>query len=100
MVIGLTGVITPHLINDFRFSYLRNAWEWSARAHRRSFRAWAAQSKSAPIARQRSVPYPVDRGNALSRFWDGQDKVFRDDLNLVSGNHLFQFGGTLPAQFR
>src|SRR2546422_4741888 len=28
IVAGLSGVITPHLINDFHFNYLRNAWEW------------------------------------------------------------------------
>src|SRR5260370_17004196 len=39
------------------------------------------------------VPFPVDRGDGLARFWDGQDKVVRDDLTLIHGNHQFQFGG-------
>src|SRR5260370_34049297 len=29
-VAGLNGVFTPPLINDFHYSYLRNAWQWSS----------------------------------------------------------------------
>ena len=35
----------------------------------------------------------MDRGDGLARFWDGQDKVLRDDLSLIHGNHQFQIGG-------
>ncbi len=30
-IAGLTSVLTPRLINDFRFSYTRNSWEWGSR---------------------------------------------------------------------
>jgi hypothetical protein len=40
------------------------------------------------------LPYETARGNSLSRYWNGHDYVLRDDLSLVHGNHLFQFGGT------
>ena len=42
LVAGLTTTITSSLTNDFRFSYLRNLWQWSATALRRSFPDWAA----------------------------------------------------------
>ena len=28
-----------------------------------------------------------------TRFWDGKDNMFRDDVSRLKGNHLFQFGG-------
>ncbi len=99
MVIGLTGVITPRLINDFRFSYLRNSWEWSSAGAPPQIPGLGGAIEIGADSANALVPYPVDRGNALSRFWDGQDKVVRDDMNYVSGNHLFQFGGTYQRNF-
>src|SRR5262249_28889171 len=40
------------------------------------------------------VPMNVNTQNARQRFWDGQDNYIRDDVSLIRGNHLFQFGGT------
>src|SRR5262249_10179166 len=45
------------------------------------------------------IPYNVDSQNTRNRFWDGQDWMLRDDLNLLHGNHLFQFGGTYQRNF-
>ena len=33
------------------------------------------------------------------RFWDGQDKLVRDDLTMIRGNHLFQFGGNYQRNY-
>ena len=30
--------------------------------------------------------------NVPQRFWDGKDNQFKDDLTLVKGNHIVQFG--------
>ena len=49
---------------------------------------------SEPRSNSGCLPYETARGNALSRYWNGHDYVLRDDLSLVHGNHLFQFGGT------
>ena len=87
-IAGLTSVLTPRLINDFRFSYTRNSWEWGSAGARRNCLASEQPSSSALL------PYETARGNALSRYWNGHDYVLRDDLSLVHGNHLFQFGGT------
>ncbi len=35
----------------------------------------------------------------MRRFWDGKDKMFRDDVSMLKGNHLFQFGGTYQHNF-
>ena len=39
------------------------------------------------------APYNVNTQNVRQRFWDGQDNFFRDDITVLHGNHLFQFGG-------
>jgi hypothetical protein len=87
-VAGLTSSLTPHLINDFRFSYTRNSWEWGSAGAPAQLSGLGAALDFALL------PYETARGNALSRYWNGHDYVLRDDLSLVHGNHLFQFGGT------
>ena len=93
MVAGLSGVITPHLVNDFHFSYLRNAWAWSSGGAPAQVPGLGGAIEIAADSSSALVPLPVDRGDGLARFWDGQDKVVRDDLTLIHGNHQFQFGG-------
>ena len=35
----------------------------------------------------------MDTQDVRERYWDGQDHTVRDDMSLIHGNHLFQFGG-------
>ncbi len=98
-VASLNGVITPHLINDFHYSYLRNAWEWSSAKAPAQLPGLGGAVEIGADSASSLTPYPVDRGDALTRFWDGQDHMFRDDLNLIHGNHLFQFGGSYQRDF-
>jgi hypothetical protein len=93
MVFGLSGVITPHLINDLHFSYLRNAWEWSSAGAPPQIPGLGGAIEILSDTTNALVPLPVDRGDGLSRFWDGQDKVVRDDMTWIKGNHQLQFGG-------
>lgn len=99
LVAGLTGVITPNLINDFRFSYLRNAWQWISAGAPAQLSSLGVAVEPFADSSSALIPFPVDRGDALSRFWDGQDKAIRDDLSLTHGNHLFQFGGSYQRNF-
>jgi hypothetical protein len=39
-------------------------------------------------------PFNVNNQQICRRFWDGHDHMFRDDLSMLKGNHLFQFGGS------
>ncbi len=99
-VAGLTGVITPHLINDFRYNFLRNDWTWiSQGSPAQPIPGLSVAVEPYADSSSALIPYPVDRGDALSRFWDGQDNVFKDDLTLTHGNHLFQFGGQYMRNF-
>src|SRR5260370_29786026 len=45
------------------------------------------------------TPYTTNTQNVRRRYWDGIDKVSRDDLTMIKGNHLFQFGGTYERNF-
>src|SRR5262249_17995650 len=40
-----------------------------------------------------AAPYNVNTQQTRTRFWNGRDNFFRDDLSMLKGNHLFQFGG-------
>ena len=45
------------------------------------------------------TPYNVNTQQTRTRFWDGKDHYFRDDLSLLKGSHLFQFGGAYQHNF-
>ncbi len=93
-VAGLTSVLTPKLINDLRFNYTRNSWEWGSAGAPPQLPGLGAAIDLGGL-----LPYEVNRNNSLSRYWNGQDKVLKDDLSLVQGNHLFQFGGAYTRWF-
>ena len=45
------------------------------------------------------APYNVNTQQTRTRFWDGHDQMFRDDVSWLKGNHLFQFGGQYQHNF-
>ena len=101
-VVGLTTSITPRLTNDLRWSYLRNFWEWNtaqAPPQPSSFGNLGGALEIGGESANALIPYNVNAQNARQRFWDGQDHVLRDDLSLIRGNHLFQFGGLYQRNF-
>src|SRR6266478_5939180 len=94
LVVGLTTNITPNLTNDFHYSYLRNFWQWLDRGGLPQFAQLSGALEPLGESHYSSLtPYNVDTQNVRTRFWDGKDNFFRDDLTLLKGNHLFQFGG-------
>ncbi len=92
-VVGLSGVITPHLVNDVHFNYLRNAWEWISAGGPPQLPGLGGAALIGGSGGNQLLPVQVDRGSGLARYWDGQDLGLRDDLSLIQGNHVFQFGG-------
>lgn len=101
IVAGLTGSITPNLTNDFRVSYLRNFWQWSTVGGPPQLPGLggALEMGGESAAVNALIPYNVDSQNTRNRFWDGQDKLFRDDLSLLRGNHFLQFGGLYQRNY-
>jgi hypothetical protein len=100
LVAGVTTNITPSLTNDFHYSFLRNWWDWSSGgAPPQADGLGAALEPGGERRLEVLSPYNVNTQNVRTRFWDGKDHFFRDDLTLLKGNHLFQFGGQYQHNF-
>lgn len=94
LVGGVTTNIRPNLTNDFHYSYLRNFWQWIDRGDVPQISGLGGALEPLGESHYASLtPYNVDTQNTRTRFWDGQDHFFRDDLTLLKGNHLLMFGG-------
>jgi len=94
LVAGLTTNISSNFTNDFRYSYLRNWWAWSTHQDPPQLAGLGgALEPGGESATQALIPYNVNTQQTRTRFWDGHDNMFRDDLTLLHGNHMFQFGG-------
>jgi hypothetical protein len=100
LVAGLTTNITTNTTNDFHFSYLRNFWAWNTHdAPPQLPGLGGALEPFGEFATSVLAPYNVNTQNARTRFWDGQDKYFRDDVTMLKGNHLYTFGGSYQHNF-
>ncbi len=93
-VTGLTTSITTNLTNDFHYSYLRNFWQWGDQnAPPQVSGLGGAMEPFGESATYVLAPFNVNTQNIRTRFWDGMDNFFSDNLSLLKGNHLLQFGG-------
>jgi len=100
LVAGVTTNITSNTTNDFHFSYLRNYWSWNDPGGVVQFAGLGgALEPLGEVATTVLAPYNVNTQNVRTRFWDGQDKFFRDDVTILKGNHLFTFGGAYQRNY-
>lgn len=100
-VTGMTTNITPNLTNDFHYSYLRDFWQWGDNGGPVQ-PGVPTTGVLEPFGESNGdvlAPYNVNTQNIRTRFWDGKDNFFRDDLTLLHGNHLFQFGATYQHNY-
>jgi Carboxypeptidase regulatory-like domain len=96
---GLTTNISPNVTNDVHYSYLRNFWAWDS--HNAPPQAGTDSTGvlepfgefGSNLPNQSLSPYNVNTQGIRTRFWDGHDNYLRDDITVLHGNHLFQFGG-------
>ena len=97
---GLSTTITSHLYNDFHYSYTYNWWAWDGPgAPPQPGLGLGGAVEIGGESVNALIPYNVNTQQSRTRFWDGQDHMFRDDLSLLKGNHLFQFGGLYQRNF-
>src|SRR6266478_3893535 len=100
LVAGLTTNITSNTTNDFHFSYLRNFWSWADPGGVVQFpQLGGALEPFGESSTKLLAPYNVNTQGVRTRFWDGQDKFFRDDITMLKGNHLFTFGGAYQRNY-
>ena len=97
---GLSTQISPNLSNDFRFSYLRNFWQWSTQSGPPQFAGLGGAVEVGGESQLRSAN-PLQRGLArrAAAVLDGHDYFLSNNQSLLKGNHLFQYGGTYMRQF-
>jgi hypothetical protein len=95
LVLGLTSNITNNTTNDVHYSWLRNWWAWNRNGAPPQVAGLggALEIMSGQNATQDLGPFNVNNQQIRRRFWDGHDQMIRDDLSMLHGNHLFQFGG-------
>ena len=97
-VASLTTNISSNTTNDFHYSFLRNFWQWGSGGDNPQISGLGGALE--PLGELSAAngfslsPYNVDTQNTRTRFWDGKDNMVRDDVSVLHGNHLFQFGGT------
>jgi hypothetical protein len=114
-VAGLTGRLTPNLVNEFNFDWLRHWWSWIAPgAHipvpglntgtnctiagtpqlcsDTRLQIWSESRVNA------MVPINVDTQQARERVWGGHDYTFIDNLSWIRGKHSWSFGGRVQLQ--
>ncbi len=99
LVAGLTTNITSNTTNDFHFSYLRNFWSWADPGGVPQFSQLGGALEPFGETTSSLIPYNVNTQNVRTRFWDGQDKFFRDDITMLKGSHLFTFGGAYQRNY-
>jgi len=100
LVMGVTTRISPTITNDVHYSFLRNWWAWNRTGDTVQFSGLGGALE--PLGEQHYqtlAPYNVNTQQTRNRFWDGHDQMFRDDLSILKGNHLFQMGGTYQHNF-
>jgi hypothetical protein len=94
-VASLTTNISTNTTNDFHYSFLRNFWQWGSAGDNPQIAGLGGALDPFGQSQSQSLsPYNVDTQNTRTRFWDGKDNMVRDDVSVLHGNHLFQFGGS------
>jgi hypothetical protein len=95
-VAALTTNISTNTTNDFHYSFLRNWWAYARQGPtpQTATLGGALEFMSGQNQTQDLGPYNINTQQVRNRFWDGHDQMFRDDISMLKGNHLFQFGGT------
>ena len=100
LVAGLTTNISSNVTNDIHYSFLRNWWAWGRAGD--TIQVAGLGGALEPFGESRDQvlsPFNVNTQQTRTRFWDGKDHMFRDDLTMLRGNHLFQFGGIYQHNF-
>jgi hypothetical protein len=94
-VLGLTGTLTNHLVNEFHLSYLLNDWGWIRAGVTNALSTVPAGLEFADSQYGCMCPMNMNTQNARNRIWDGHDWNYNDTLSWVKGKHYMQFGGTV-----
>jgi hypothetical protein len=93
-VTGITSQLTPTLVNDFHFNYMRDWWQWGSVDPFPQVAGTAGALVPGGDSTNALVPINLNTGGARTRLWNSHNFNYRDDLSWVKGNHLVQVGGS------
>lgn len=94
LVAGVTTNISANTTNDFHYNFLRNFWQWGTmNAPPQVSGLGGAMEPFGESAVDVLAPFNVNTQNIRTRFWDGHDNFLSDNVSMLKGNHLLQFGG-------
>src|SRR5215469_9332934 len=91
---GLTTELSSNLTNDFHFSYTRNWWAYGSPSGVPNVAFYPAALELGGETSNPMGPYNTNNQSVRTRYWNGHDWQYRDDITWVKGNHLFQMGGS------
>jgi hypothetical protein len=94
-VLGLTGTVTPALVNEFHVSYLRDNWQWHRQGVTNALSSVPAGIEFADSHFGCMCPVNMDTQDSRKRLWNGHDWTYSDTLSWNRGNHYMQFGGSM-----
>ena len=95
IVTGLTGTLTPHLVNEFHVSYLLNSWGWVRQGVTDALSSVPAGLEFSDSHFGCMCPLNMNTQQSRKRIWNGHDWNYNDTLSWVKGKHYFQFGGSV-----
>ena len=90
---GLTTDISSSVTNDLHFSYTRNWWAYGSPSGVPNVAGYPAALEIGGETSNPFGPYNTNNQSTRTRYWNGHDTMFRDDVTWIKGNHLFQLGG-------
>lgn len=91
---GVTTNVTPTMTNDFHYSGTRNWWAYQTHGGIPNVAGYPAALEVGGETAGSFQPYNTNNQSTRTRFWNGHDNLFRDDVSYIRGTHLFQFGGS------
>ncbi|HWG37483.1 MAG TPA: carboxypeptidase-like regulatory domain-containing protein [Terriglobales bacterium] len=98
--VNWTSSISSNVTNNFNYSYLRNYWEWlGSNVNPQPIAGLGGALELGGETSGALIPYNVNTQSVRTRFWDGIGHTFSDDVSVIHGNHLFQFGGKYTHQW-
>lgn len=92
---GVTSTLSSNWTNTFNFGYTRNWWQWGVQeptGGQLPGMGGMLEIGGETAGANALIPFNVNTQSTRQRFWDGQDKLYKDDLTWIKGNHLYQFG--------
>ncbi|MFZ0856615.1 MAG: carboxypeptidase-like regulatory domain-containing protein [Candidatus Acidiferrales bacterium] len=90
---GLTTNVSSNVTNDFHFSFTRNWWAYGDPGGIPNVAGFPAALEVGGEQQDTFQPYNTNNQDVRTRYWNGHDSMYRDDVTWIKGNHLFQLGG-------